>query len=192
MPVHATSLSEQSMNTRRVSVLWRIVLITAMIWSPAHGADNVGSVRLAANEADQPVYVSPSTWGNQPMGDGSAGLASVGSSSSNDPFGIQFRFRTDIGEGFYNDGFQTLGVMVPFHLDPGTSLFFAEARGYATNNSNYGGNVGGGYRYYDIAQNRMHSLSGWYDYDDSNVNNFERWGLSSGRLRHTGQSANIG
>ncbi|QDU46183.1 hypothetical protein Mal52_46820 [Symmachiella dynata] len=177
------------MNTRRVNVPLRIVLITAMLWSPVHAADDAGSVRLANNETTGTAYVTPTSWSTESMNGGPTGMTSVGSpgpSRAADPFGIQFRFRSDIQPSFVKDGYQTLGAMVPFHIDPGTSLVFIEGRGYATNHAEYGGNVGLGYRYYSEMMNRMYSISGWWDYDDSNVFNYDRWGISLASLTDNG------
>ncbi len=177
------------MNTRRVNVPLRIVLITAMLWSPVHAADDAGSVRLANNETTGTAYVTPTSWSTESMNGGPTGVTSVGSpgpSRAADPFGIQFRFRSDINPSFVKDGYQTLGAMVPFHIDPGTSLVFIEGRGYATNHAEYGGNVGLGYRYYSEMMNRMYSISGWWDYDDSNAFNYDRWGISLASLTDNG------
>ena len=177
------------MNTRRVNVPLRIVLITAMLWSPVHAADDAGSVRLANNETTQPAYVTPTQWSTESMNGGPTGVTTVGSpgrSRAADPFGIQFRFRSDINPSFVKDGYQTLGAMVPFHIDPGTSLVFIEGRGYATNSAEYGGNVGLGYRHYNETMNRMYSVSGWWDYDDSNEFNYDRFGISLASLTDNG------
>lgn len=174
------------MNTKRASVLWPIVLITTMIWSPLYGADDAGSVRLASGEVEQPYYTMPPGFSNQPGEVGSTSVGSYPGYRPMNPFGIQLRFRSDIGNSFYDDGYQTLGAMVPIHLDPGRSLIFIEGRGYMTNTVHYGGNAGVGYRWLNPAANRMFSISGWYDNDDTNNFRYERWGLSFASLTDHG------
>lgn len=93
-------------------------------------------------------------------------------------FGPQLRFRSDIGSGLYDDSFYTLGLMVPFHIEPLETMWFVEARGYATEYSRYGGNVGVGYRWYDAAEDRVNGISFWYDDDNTNVHQYQQLGLS--------------
>lgn len=93
-------------------------------------------------------------------------------------FGPQLRYRSDVGSGLYDDGFHTLGVMVPFHIDPLETLWFVEARGYITNHNQYGGNVGVGYRWYDAENDQVNGASVWYDDDNTNVHQYQQLGVS--------------
>ncbi len=172
------------MNTRRASVLWRIVLITTLIWSPTYGADEPGSVRQAAYESGQPVYVAPQGWGTQAPGSYHVGGSGGGTPSA--PFGMQIRYRSQIGDSFYGDGSQQFGAMLPWHIDPGTSLLFVEGRGIVSNHEEYGYNAGGGLRFYSEPTNRTYSISGWYDNDDTQRRRYQRYGISFASLTDHG------
>ncbi len=93
-------------------------------------------------------------------------------------FGPQLRGRIDVGNGFYDDSFYTIGVMLPFHLEPLVNLWFLEARGYVTEYSRFGGNVGIGYRWYDAPSDRVNGISFWYDDDNTNELQYQQIGLS--------------
>ncbi len=95
-----------------------------------------------------------------------------------DVFGPQLRARIDVGNGFYEDSFYTLGVMVPFHIEPLVNLWFLEVRGYVTEHSRFGGNIGVGYRWYDAPNDRVNGISVWYDDDNTNTHQYQQIGLS--------------
>jgi len=149
----------------------------------------VGSVRLATDDFEQPQYVTPAQWSVQPYENGSSGSVYVNDPAPPRraaPFGLQFRYRFDAPDSFYKGNYHTLAGFLPFHINPGSSLFFVEARGFATDGGNTGGNAGAGIRYYSAAQNRMYSLSGWYDYDATNIKSYDRVGISLASLTDQG------
>lgn len=90
-----------------------------------------------------------------------------------------YRFRTDIGQGVgYYNGFQTGSAFVPLVFEAGRSLFFVDARGFVTNHSDIGGNLGAGLRAYIPETDRVYGLSAWYDNDDSSFRRYQRGGAS--------------
>lgn len=63
-------------------------------------------------------------------------------------------------------------------------FFFADVRGFASNNAKFGGNAGVGYRYLSDITHGWYGASAWYDADDTTGQVFQQVGLSFEALVH--------
>jgi hypothetical protein len=92
-------------------------------------------------------------------------------------FGIQASGGASVG-----DGVQQYRSLAPFEALPyyiwDTSMIFSDVRVFPTFTGNVGGNLGGGYRYYDYRLDRIFGVNLWYDADNTHpVGYFQQLGL---------------
>ncbi|MCA9039139.1 MAG: right-handed parallel beta-helix repeat-containing protein [Planctomycetaceae bacterium] len=95
------------------------------------------------------------------------------------PFGPRGFVNGVWGQGAGYDSDQVdLGVLIPKHIDPGTSLFMLMLQGSVTEDGDGVGNFGVGYRYYSEELDRLFGISTWYTTDDSGFSTYDSVGLS--------------
>ena len=148
----------------------------------AQPADTEGSVQLGSQSAPDgsPVAqpVTPQPYQMPPVGTGANGMA--GFTPVDRTFQPRFMFNS-YGGGLYgyNAGYATGGAFIPFALDGGDSLLFVDVRGLMTYDSQGGGNVGAGWRWWMPEYDRITGLSGWFDNTNGGIgSNFSQMGVS--------------
>ncbi len=93
--------------------------------------------------------------------------------------GPRYELDHRIGDRFgVNNGDTGLNLFLPFQWGSSDKLFFLDARALVTDMGRTGANLGGGYRTYSPALNRIFGLSAWYDYDDGTANSYQQVGFS--------------
>ncbi|WP_197443791.1 right-handed parallel beta-helix repeat-containing protein [Maioricimonas rarisocia] len=96
---------------------------------------------------------------------------------SNKPFGLDGR----IGHiGFATVGRDTGLTHIELfpHLRDDDEIFFGDFRAFGTNDGNFGGNVGVGYRFIEPSNTFLLGGSFWYDIDESSTELFHQVGLN--------------
>jgi hypothetical protein len=71
----------------------------------------------------------------------------------------------------------SVSAFLPWHIDPGTNLFYGVLRGTSTDLGDLSANFGIGHRYYFEELNRIFGINGWYDIDDTHNQSYRRAGL---------------
>lgn len=90
-----------------------------------------------------------------------SGSAQVG------PEGSYLYFRKDFDNGVgYREGFSTVGGFLPLLLAPNYG-FFGQGQMFVTDDGKFGGNLGGGYRYFVDSADRVFGVYGFLDFDES-------------------------
>ncbi len=97
-----------------------------------------------------------------------------------DELGPRYRLETRIGEwiGSSDRGQFSGSALIPFSFEGSNTILVYEARGTATYNGRGAATMGGGFRRYDPFRNRVYGLTGWWDYDDGNANDYHQVGVS--------------
>lgn len=97
-----------------------------------------------------------------------------------DELGPRYRLETRIGEwlGSSDRGQFSGSAMIPFSFQGSNTILVYGARGTATYNGQGAVSMGGGFRRYDPFRNRVYGLTGWWDYDDGNANDYHQVGVS--------------
>jgi hypothetical protein len=110
---------------------------------------------------------SPSSNGSSPINNG----------QPNDGFGVDIIPAFSYGQGIIQDRPLAPIEAFPFFM-MNDSLFFGDLRFYPTIDGTFGGSLGGGYRYYSRALNRIFGASLWYDGDGTRDLYFQQVGVS--------------
>jgi|GEM_PF-990483 len=97
-----------------------------------------------------------------------------------DELGPRYRLETRIGEwlGSSDRGQFSGSALIPFTFEGSNTILVAGARGTSTYNGQGAVTMGGGFRRYDPFRNRVYGLTGWWDYDDGNANEYHQLGIS--------------
>ena len=83
------------------------------------------------------------------------------------PFGPLFRVDRRSGDGpAFDSNYTNVNLFVPMHLDPGRNMLFWNLHASMTDDSDWFGNLGMGYRWYSEQLNRIQGLSWWLDVDN--------------------------
>jgi len=99
------------------------------------------------------------------------GGSSYSGSAQIGPEGSYLYFRKDIDNGVgYREGFSTVGGFVPLMLSPNYGLF-GQGQFFVTDDGRFGGNIGGGARYFVESANRLFGVYGFMDFDENFANN---------------------
>ncbi len=130
-----------------------------------------GGMAVAQQESvpDAPVMMMPPPGSPQLFGDGAPAP----------PFGAFAISNNRIGQGpGWEDSYFGGTVFLPWHVDPGRALFFGVLANSVTDEGEYVGNAGVGYRWYSDVSDVIYGMSGWYDFDDSHATGYSLAGVS--------------
>lgn len=89
-------------------------------------------------------------------------------------FGIAYEAGDGIG---FDDGFTTLEFFTPIRGDLVWEMVFGDARVFMHNDATVGANFGLGYRFYSLEQNRIWGVNAYYDYRQTDDNDFSQLGI---------------
>lgn len=89
-------------------------------------------------------------------------------------FGAGHRFGDGLG---FTDGYTDLEWMLPIKADDPSDILFTETHLLIHNDGNVGLNVNLGYRWYDTGWNRIFGMYAFWDYTQTDVNNFRQLGF---------------
>jgi hypothetical protein len=94
------------------------------------------------------------------------------------PFVQRFGIAHEAGDGLgFDDGFTTLEFFTPLRGDLVWDNLFGDARIFMHNDTTVGGNFGVGYRIYDVDRNRIWGWNLYYDYRQTEENDFSQAGI---------------
>ncbi len=81
-------------------------------------------------------------------------------------FGPQVSFDSNFGEGLgYTEEYYRLNAMIPWHIQPGQTVMFADIAAAVTSQGRGTYNAGLVYRNYDVTRNRIFGWNAYYDFD---------------------------
>ena len=164
---------------------------TIVIWLGAlHEGSPVCAQDLAPIRQDNAVQTLPFSTGVFSQPAGIAGLilgtdASAGSGTpqpwsmdGQTPYVQRFGIAHDAGDGIgFQDGQTTLEFMTPIRGDLVWDNLFLDARFVLLNDATTAANVGAGYRYYNRDHNRIYGINAFYDYRQTDLNEFSQLGI---------------
>lgn len=94
------------------------------------------------------------------------------------PYVQRYGIAHDVGDGIgYGQSFTTLEFMTPIRGDLVWDNLFADCRFLIRNDATVGANLGIGYRHYSLAQNRIWGVNVFYDYRQTDFNDFKQLGV---------------
>lgn len=94
------------------------------------------------------------------------------------PFVQRFGIAHEAGDGLgFDDGFTTLEFFTPVRGDLVWEMVFGDARVLLRNDATVGANLGLGYRFYNLEQNRIWGINAYYDYRQTDDNDFSQLGI---------------
>lgn len=94
------------------------------------------------------------------------------------PYIQRFGLAHDIGDGIgFDDSFTTFEYMTPIRGEYDWDILFSDMRFILRNDATVGANLGVGYRVYNTAMNRIFGANVYYDYRNTNVNDFNQLGI---------------
>ena len=94
------------------------------------------------------------------------------------PYIQRFGLAHDVGDGIgFDDSFTTLEYMTPIRGENEWDIFFSDLRFILRNDATIGANLGLGYRVYNRSMNRIFGANIFYDYRDTDYNEFHQLGF---------------
>lgn len=94
------------------------------------------------------------------------------------PYIQRFGLAHDVGDGLgFDDSFTTLEYMTPIRGESEWDILFGDMRFILRNDATVGANLGLGYRVYNRGMNRIFGANIFYDYRDTDYNEFHQLGF---------------